>query len=74
MAYDIGTYGMSRKDANGKAVNDRGKYVTIWRKGAKGDWKTVVDTSNSDLPAPKPAAVKKASPKKTAPKGKQSKR
>jgi uncharacterized protein (TIGR02246 family) len=63
MAYDIGTYAMSRKDANGKIVNERGKYTTIWKKGAKGDWKAVVDTSNSDTPAPKPAA-KKASPKK----------
>jgi uncharacterized protein (TIGR02246 family) len=71
MAYDIGTYAMSRKDAKGKVVNERGKYTTIWKKGVKGDWKAVVDTSNSDPPAPK--AAKKASPKKAAPKAKKGK-
>jgi uncharacterized protein (TIGR02246 family) len=73
LAYDYGAYAMSHKNAAGKVVNDRGKYATVWRKGATSGWKVVVDTNNSDLPAPKPAA-KKASPKKAAPKAKQSKR
>lgn len=70
LAYSVGTYAMSYKDASGKAVNDRGKYATVWKKGPAGDWKAAVDMINSDLPAPKPAAVKKAAPKKTAPKAK----
>ena len=73
LAYDFGTYAMSHKDASGKVVNDRGKYATVWKKGATGGWKAVVDTNNSDLPAPT-ATVKKASPKKTAPKAKKTKR
>jgi uncharacterized protein (TIGR02246 family) len=73
MAYDIGTYAMSRKDAKGKAVNEHGKFATVWKKQATGAWKAVLDTSNLDVPASKPAA-KKASPKKAAPKAKQSKR
>lgn len=73
MAYDIGTYAMSRKDVNGKTVKEHGKYATIWKKQATGAWKAVVDTSNSDTPATNPP-VKKASAKKAAPKAKQSKR
>lgn len=73
LAYDVGTYAMSYKDASGKAVNDIGKFSTVWRKGATGGWKVAVDIINTDLPAPK-AAVKKATPKKTAPKAKQKKR
>jgi uncharacterized protein (TIGR02246 family) len=74
LAYDYGTYSMSHKDASGKVVSDRGKYATVWKKGATGDWKAVVDTDNSDLAAPKAAAVKKASPKRIAQKTKKSKR
>jgi ketosteroid isomerase-like protein len=73
LAYDFGTYAMSHKDASGKVVNDQGKYETVWKKGATGGWKAVVDTNNSDLPVPT-ARVKKASPKKTAPKAKKTKR
>jgi ketosteroid isomerase-like protein len=74
LAYDYGTFAMSHKNAAGKVVNDRGKYTTVWKKAATGGWKALVDTSNSDLPAPSAAAVKKASPKKTAPKAKKAKR
>ena len=74
LAYDVGTYAMSYKDASGKAVNDIGKFSTVWRKEATGGWKVVVDIINSDLPAPKAAAAKKASPKKVVQKTKKSKR
>jgi uncharacterized protein (TIGR02246 family) len=74
LAYDFGTYAMSHKDAAGKVVNDRGKYETVWKKGATGGWKAAVDTNNSDQPAPSAAAKKKAFPKKTAPKAKKTKR
>ena len=36
LAYDVGTYAMSYKDASGKAVNDIGKFSTVWRKEATG--------------------------------------
>ena len=73
MAYDYGAYVMSYKGVSGKAVNDHGKFATVWKKQATGAWKALVDADNSDVPASKPAA-KKASPKKAAPKAKQSKR
>lgn len=34
---------------------DKGKYVEVWKKQANGSWKVIVDTFNSDLPAPAPA-------------------
>ena len=74
LAYDFGTNAMSHKAASGKVVNDHGKYATVWKKGEKGDWKAVLDMNNSDLSAPNAAAVKKASPRKTAPKAKKTKR
>jgi ketosteroid isomerase-like protein len=36
---------------NGKKVDDKGKYVTVWKKQADGSWKVVRDIFNSDLPA-----------------------
>ena len=74
LAYDVGTYAMSHRDASGKVVSDVGKFSTVWRKEAAGGWKVVVDILNSDLPAPSAAAKKKVSPKKTAPKAKKTKR
>jgi len=46
------------KDASGKTISDKGKYLTVWKKEADGDWKVLVDTYNSDLPpipSPPPA-------------------
>ena len=36
---------------NGKKVDDKGKYVTVWKKQADGSWKVVRDIFNSDMPA-----------------------
>jgi uncharacterized protein (TIGR02246 family) len=46
-----GTYELTMNDANGKPVNDRGKYVEVWEKQADGKWKCGTDIWNSDLPA-----------------------
>ena len=43
--------GISMTDASGKPVQDRGKYVEIFKKQADGTWKVIVDIWNSDLPA-----------------------
>jgi uncharacterized protein (TIGR02246 family) len=65
MAYDYGSYTMSYKDPSGKKkVDDRGKYATVWKKQADGSWKAVLDMSNTDRPAPQPAAAKKSPPKR----------
>lgn len=51
IAYEVGTYDISYKDANGNTVSDQGKLLEIWKKQVGGDWKCIVDTWNSDLPA-----------------------
>jgi ketosteroid isomerase-like protein len=54
MAYSSGTYELTMNDASGKPVNDRGKYLEVWKKQADGKWKVVADIWNSDLPLPSP--------------------
>lgn len=51
LAYSIGTYELSWNDPTGKRVTDRGKYATIWRKQADGNWKVALDMFNADAPA-----------------------
>lgn len=46
-----GPYQLTMMD-NGKKVDDKGKYVTVWKKQADGSWKVVRDIFNSDMPAP----------------------
>lgn len=55
IGYSLGTYELTANDANGKPISDRGKYTTIWRKQADGNWKVVVDMFNTDLPVTAPA-------------------
>jgi ketosteroid isomerase-like protein len=50
LAYVSGTYEETMTDASGKPVNDRGKYVEIFKKQPDGTWKAVADIWNSDLP------------------------
>lgn len=54
MAYITGTYELTMNVAGGKPVNDRGKYVAVWKKQTDGTWKCVADTWNTDLPAAAP--------------------
>jgi uncharacterized protein (TIGR02246 family) len=49
VAYDIGTYSLSHGAAQAR-VQDRGKYLVVWEK-VGGQWKAMVDTFSSDLPA-----------------------
>lgn len=48
MAMDRGTYRLMTQATSG-AVEDRGKYVVVWRK-VDGRWKAAADIFNSDLP------------------------
>ena len=50
LAYDVGVYSMTVPTANGPDRQDRGKYLTVWRKQSTGDWKIVADCWSSDLP------------------------
>jgi Ketosteroid isomerase homolog len=51
LGFVSGTYEVTMTDASGKPVNDRGKYLEVWKKHANGTWKCGTDTWNSDLPA-----------------------
>jgi uncharacterized protein (TIGR02246 family) len=52
LAYVTGTYQIAAKNPKGKAQEDRGKMVEVWKKQADGKWKTVADIFNSDMPLP----------------------
>ena len=59
IAYTTGTYELAMNDASGKPINDRGKYVEVWKKQAEGKWKVAVDIWNSDLPLSASAPAEK---------------
>jgi ketosteroid isomerase-like protein len=50
LGYTSGTYEQRFKNASGKTVLDKGKYLTVWKKQADGTWKVLFDMFNSDLP------------------------
>jgi ketosteroid isomerase-like protein len=56
VAVEEGSFKLSYAGADGKPIEDTGKYLVIWRK-TDGGWKVVRDIFNTDLPpAPPPAA------------------
>lgn len=53
IGYTQGTYTLTLTDpGTRKPVTDKGKYVTVYKKQADGNWKAVSDIVNSDLPLP----------------------
>ena len=54
LAYVVGVYQITPKNPKGKALEDRGKLVEVWKKQADGKWKVVADIFNSDVPSPAP--------------------
>jgi ketosteroid isomerase-like protein len=50
LAYAIGKYEYSLKDAAGNPVSDRGKWFDVFEKQADGSWLCSVVMFNSDLP------------------------
>jgi ketosteroid isomerase-like protein len=62
LAYVKGTYEMTIQATPQLAVNDKGKYLEVWKKQADGSWKAIYDCFSSDLPMtppPQPEATKK---------------
>ena len=51
MAWVSGTYHLITNDPGGKPIDDRGKYLEVWKKQADGNWKCGADMWNSDLTA-----------------------
>lgn len=50
LGYVTGTYEMTIKDPTGKVIEDKGKYLEVWKKQAGGKWKCSADMFSSDLP------------------------
>ena len=51
LGYTIGAFELTVNDAEENPVTTVGKYVTVWKKQADGQWKVVADISNRDAPA-----------------------
>lgn len=50
LAFIRGTYDIAFQ-MNGADVTDSGKYIEVWRKNDKGEWKCIRDIFNSNAPA-----------------------
>ena len=48
MGYTWGHFEGRSKDANGNPVTTSGRYITIWRKQADGNWKVVLDAGANE--------------------------
>lgn len=51
-ATEVGSYEFDIQPANGATMHDRGKYIVLWQRNEKGEWKWHRDIFNSDMPVP----------------------
>lgn len=71
MAATRGSYTLTVTDrSTKKPIDDKGSYVTVFRKQKDGAWKAVLDINTSEVPPAPPPAPKAAVKKKSAKKGK----
>ena len=54
LGYTAGAYTLTTNDAAGTPMTEKGKYVTVWKKQADGQWKVARDIFNADAPPPPP--------------------
>jgi len=47
LGYTTGRSVFSSKDADGKPIERRGQYITVWKKQADGSWKVIYDTGST---------------------------
>ena len=60
IGYSEGSYTMTMTDpATKKPVNDKGSYVTVYKKQADNSWKAVSDIATSEMPPGPPPPAKK---------------
>ena len=52
LAYVRGAFSLTMAPSGAAPVEERGKYMEIWRQQADGSWKIAQDIWNSDLPLP----------------------
>ena len=48
LGFTAGTYEDSVKGPDGKTVNEKGKYLCVWKKQKDGTWKAIHDMWNAD--------------------------
>jgi ketosteroid isomerase-like protein len=51
LVYAVGSYRLSIRPEGAEGVQDKGKYVYIYKRQPGGGWKAIVDIFNSDLAA-----------------------
>ena len=56
LGYTRGTYESPMRGPDGQPLLERGKWVSVWKRGADGQWRIVVDIYNTDTPPPVHAA------------------
>lgn len=49
LAYEYGTYDLVTEVKKGKPKDEKGKYVTVWKKQPDGSWKVVADIDNAGV-------------------------
>jgi ketosteroid isomerase-like protein len=50
LAYTQGAYSLTTTARDGKPHEDKGKYLTVWKRQEDKSWKALEDIFNSDLP------------------------
>jgi ketosteroid isomerase-like protein len=53
LGYEVGSYEMTM-EAGGMRIDDKGKYLVVWKRQADGAWKVYVEIWNTDMPMPQP--------------------
>ena len=56
-ATEIGSYDLDIPAPGGSVVHDHGKFMVLWKRDAKGEWKWHRDIYNSDVPLPSSPAA-----------------
>ena len=51
VGYTTGRYVVRFKNKEGKLMESKGGYITVWRKQEDGSWKILTDTGSPDAPA-----------------------
>ena len=49
LVVETGTFQMTTIPNGGKPMEEKGKYITVWKKQMDGSWKVVRDINNSDM-------------------------
>lgn len=62
LGYTRGTYESPMLGLGGKPLVERGKWVSVWKRGIDGKWRMVLDIFNTDAPPPvhEPSTAKRA--------------